>query len=1022
MRRSPSHATGDSTVTVLIAFDAAERRHSVAAGGAWHGLAMSLEKDLEPLHTQEAPIPPVKARLTRIGGRCTVDGSPLLFDPYEPNRHRCALCGAVYERKEDYEWWAMGANLWTVERAVHASALALLGSGVRSAGIARSILERFADQYLKWPNKDNVLGPSRPFFSTYLESIWLLNVCHSVALLERLAAESGSDVQRQIRSLGGVVRDRIIEPSLTLIESFNEGLSNRQVWNEVAILSSLLILGRRDAFESRIVWPGGVLRFLSEALDDDGVWYEGENYHQFAHRGLWYAVQLMDAQGVPIPSGLRDRYRKGFLAPFRGLLPDDTFPSRMDSRYKVSIHQWRIAEWCELGLTECYSRELSAIRTRLYADGAGCGATGRSESTADAERDMPAGRLGRADCSWRALLAAADAVDVVDAAPLKSVLIQRQGLAVIRRDSGNVYVALEGEGGHGSGGHGHPDALALTLQVGKKHYLDDPGTGSYVEQKLHWYRSTLAHHAPLIDRRSQRLVSTGDSHGKVLLDAFEDRGAAGWISRSCWLSQSIWVRRSVMVCDGYLIDLLEWRAESDADADAGSDAEASDKPGNGGPGAGGVHELTLPICAGAEFWHDAESVVFARSEAQRTTGSLEDGFGFVSKVEVCAAAGTLNGYVLPVEASEAQRDALSAWFILPDSCELVRARVPAPPGRPGTIPRHWLRMPVAQGSSGRLVSCIAWSDDNERRVLEVATAESPGSGSITGEREALCAVTTADGLTAVHSYTEGHWHIDLRAGSATSSMDFETGNARLQSAGASRGSESPGGHASREVIDLVNGPFECHLGEAAYRRTEQSWEEAGRPSALVRLSVASDKLVLELTASGPVVVPLAGAVNHLDNELADTNATGVQFYIGEAGGLPWQLAWLVVPSDPPRTSNLAGNVALAAVNGASHLSNADADADAGADASRIAEWTLRMEVPLSEVLAFAPTGVVALDVVVNERPSDPERERRRGQLVLSAAVGHSVSSSGGAGFAYLRGDRQPSNDALSFRLAALPVK
>jgi hypothetical protein len=39
-------------------------------------------------------------------------------------------------------------------------------------------------------------------------------------------------------------------------------------------------------------------------------------------------------------------------------------------------------------------------------------------------------------------------------------------------------------------------------------------------------------------------------------------------------------------------------------------------------------------------------------------------------------------------------------------------------------------------------------------------------------------------------------------------------------------------------------------------------------------------------------------------------------------------------------------------------------------------------------------GCIAFDLVVNERP--PERERRRGQLVLS----------GGGGFAYLQGDRQ----------------
>ena len=35
-----------------------------------------------------------------------------------------------------------------------------------------------------YPNRDNVLGPTRLFFSTYLESIWLLQICVTADLLE----------------------------------------------------------------------------------------------------------------------------------------------------------------------------------------------------------------------------------------------------------------------------------------------------------------------------------------------------------------------------------------------------------------------------------------------------------------------------------------------------------------------------------------------------------------------------------------------------------------------------------------------------------------------------------------------------------------------------------------------------------------------------------------------------------------------------------------------------------------------
>src|SRR5205085_2959362 len=109
----------------------------------------------------------------------------------------------------------------------------------------------------------------------------------------------------------------------------------------------------------------------------------------------------------------------------------------------------------------------------------------------------------------------------VESRPTPSALLDAQGIAVFRRDRARVYAALDY--GHSGGGHGHPDRLNLLLADGDVRWLDDPGTGSYVDPSLHWYRSTLAHTAPLIDGRSQPVVD-----GRLL--AFEDRGEVGWIS------------------------------------------------------------------------------------------------------------------------------------------------------------------------------------------------------------------------------------------------------------------------------------------------------------------------------------------------------------------------------------------------------------------------------------------------------------------------------------------------------------
>jgi hypothetical protein len=100
------------------------------------------------------------------------------------------------------------------------------------------------------------------------------------------------------------------------------------VWHVAARLAAAQLLGdgpMRDEAAASLV------TLLRTGLHTDGSWYEGENYHLFAHRGLLSAVTLAERAGIDIPSELRARFDAGFTAPFRTMLPDGTFPSRRDS-------------------------------------------------------------------------------------------------------------------------------------------------------------------------------------------------------------------------------------------------------------------------------------------------------------------------------------------------------------------------------------------------------------------------------------------------------------------------------------------------------------------------------------------------------------------------------------------------------------------------------------------------------------------------------------------------------------------
>ncbi|MDQ2889263.1 MAG: heparinase II/III-family protein, partial [Gemmatimonadota bacterium] len=575
-------------MSLLVSKDELLARRQVATR-ALAPLATGLRRELEPLIVTLPEVPTLKAHLSRAGGRCERDGTLLAYDPFDA-RHRCPTCGREYTGVEHARSRLYWHHLWLAERVLHAALLGVLLDDPPARRLAVNLLDAYALQYLHYPNRDNVLGPSRPFFSTYLESIWLLQLVIALDLLETgaPAPETGHG------ALGARVRDRLIAPSAALIASYDEGMSNRQVWNNAALTAAGIILGDNSLVERSVLGDSGLHAQLDRALLRDGSWYEGENYHLFAHRGLCYGVQMSERCDYGLPPELERRFHEGFAAPFRTLLPDLTYPSRRDSQYAVSVRQPRFAESCELGLARGDDERLVGMLARLYDPGIPRGDTGRARSTADVERNLPATGLTRADLSWRSLLLAREQLPPLVQTPLGSDLLPAQGIGVLRRDGDALYVALDY--GNSGGGHGHPDRLDLLLADHDTRWFDDPGTGSYVDPSLHWYRSTLAHTAPLVDGHSQRPVN-----GRLL--AFEDRGDAGWIRAEARFTDDLKVQRTVVVLQDYLVDMLEWTGDT-------------------------AHELALPW-HGVDLVNEHDEPVARAAHPIQGGEALEDGFGFL---------------------------------------------------------------------------------------------------------------------------------------------------------------------------------------------------------------------------------------------------------------------------------------------------------------------------------------------------------------------------------------------------------
>jgi hypothetical protein len=220
--------------------------------------------------------------------------------------------------------------------------------------------------------------------------------------------------------------------------------------------------------------------------------------------------------------------------------------------------------------------------------------------------------------------------------------------------------------------------------------------------------------------------------------------------------------------------------------------------------------------------------------------------------------------------------------------------------------------------------------------------------------------------------------------------------------------------APEEVALAADGAmFVRTLAAPDYLRSEESWDEAGRPTAHVTLAVRDDRLHFDVAVRlgrAPVFVPL-DAENPLDNERAAINGDGVQVHLGlEAGDAVEPVgAWLLVPVPP------GDAVAVA------RTTRPDATADAAAPTARWAAapggWTLAGALALAPLRARAAAlgvaPVLAFALLVNEMPAG--RERRRGQLVLGGARGR-----GAATFVYLRGDRHDPARGVRLRLPPEP--
>lgn len=797
-----------------IAAELAARRGALERHPVLARLAARLARRLERLRDEPVYFPEAKALLSRDGGVCPADGARLEFHPYAPHAHRCARCGVTYTGERHHRAWITRYQIWLSERAVHGALLgALLGRDDLSAGAAR-ILTGYADRYRSYPNVDNVLGPTHLFFSTYLESIWLVQVTCAAALLEssapgRLSAREWDAVREMARESAG------------LIATFDEGWSNRQVWNNAALVAAGGWLGEQRLGARGRLGPSGLATQLG-GVDADGMWFEGENYHFFALRGFALAAELLRWQGYDAYAGTR--LGQMFGAPLATLLPDLTIPARGDALYGVSVRQARFAELWELGRARTDDARLDAVLGRLYADDLPEGEDVGLTELAEQEQNRPAARQRRDRLGWKALLWMRPEDPRIAPSPAASRLLEAQGIAVLRPAARRVVSV---ECGRRVGGHAHPDRLHLSV-FWDAPLLADFGTGSYVQRSLHWYRSTLAHNAP-------GETGVGQRPALVWCDAFDERDGWHWCRAHAdgLVGEGTRVSRSVVVGPDYVLDVVTVNAPADVPVDLP------------------IHPLGR-IAPASRPW--------AAPVRPPAAAGHETGYGFLAGIAQVAA---------PYEPIVPHDAAGARVLLAPRAGEMVlTATAPGPPGADFADgdPRTFLirRAP----GSGR------WVQLYSRDLAPRAVIERAGGIVVTGESWGETRFQEADdGL--VIALPSGAIELAVRE-SVERPAPHPPAPLRPADVRLARAAAEP---------SLEAWPADCvrfSLGPGHYRRSERAWGDSGGLTADVDVTARARALWFRVAVTKHEIVVRAPDAPDpaLDNEAPDIHSDGVQCYVG----------------------------------------------------------------------------------------------------------------------------------------------
>jgi len=478
---------------------------------------------------------------------CPRDNTELVFDPYRPDEYYCPACGMNYKDKPYKRAWISRYHSWLSQMSILVGIVYLIDGNEVYANTIRRMLLDYARYYNEYPNNDNELGPTKLFQSTYMESVWIMYLAGAYDMVRKNKCFT-MDEHR-------IIKNDLLIPSVEIILDYDEKMNNRQAFNNAGIVAVGFLLEDQKFIDYAINGPHGFITHMKKSVLEDGLWYEGDNYHFATLPSIVNIAEICRHNNIDMYSKEFDGHtiKMMFDAPLLSLQPDLTFPSRKDSRYANHIAQRWYANLYELAYSRYLDPAYAKILKIIYSYE---GHENAKLPNAAGIMDIFTAEISRRNrMDWRGFLNATPDLGDEKGLPItSSINMKGTGLAVLRRKNKGIYVSLD-YGKYG-GGHGHPDRLNLNLFINGRRWLSDWGTGNYYLDHLKWYRSTIAHNTIGVDGYAQLPVD-----GECTI--FEEKSEVSVVSAQVKeIAPGVNMQRTIILFDnGLLFDCASVESE-----------------------------------------------------------------------------------------------------------------------------------------------------------------------------------------------------------------------------------------------------------------------------------------------------------------------------------------------------------------------------------------------------------------------------------------------------------------------------